>query len=222
MPPVSRDPLLRVVRRRALPLNHERACVVGLDNFAWKRGQRHGTLLCDLEQRRITDLLPDREAKTAEAWLAVYLEITIVSSDHGHGTATANAAPQVVQVAEHWHLMGNASSAFLEAIWRSMRAILLGSTKISPALPSGEERIPYDGLFRRQDSSQIAKGLAGEGVSIKKTTEAACAHCVGRGDPLDVSCARETRALRATIHSIERPRNCAPPFERALRCTFPS
>jgi hypothetical protein len=39
-------------------------------DFAWMRGQRYGTVLCDLERRHIVDLLPNREAGTVEGWLA--------------------------------------------------------------------------------------------------------------------------------------------------------
>jgi hypothetical protein len=96
--PVSRDTLLRVVRRRASPTGAGPVTVIGIDDFAWKRGQRYGTLVCDLEQRRIVDLLPDREPATIEAWLEAHPEITVVSRDRGggYGQATAKAAPQAV------------------------------------------------------------------------------------------------------------------------------
>jgi transposase len=84
MLPVSRDTLLRVVRRRAMELTTD-VRVLGIDDFAWKGGQRYGTVLCDLERRRIIDLLPDREAGTVEAWLASHPNIAIVSRDRGAG-----------------------------------------------------------------------------------------------------------------------------------------
>jgi Transposase len=60
--------LLRVVRRRAHvpaePLN-----VIGIDDWAWRRNHRYGTIVCDLERRRPVKLLPDREPATAIAWL---------------------------------------------------------------------------------------------------------------------------------------------------------
>ena len=173
MLPVSRDTLLRVLRRRAqAPGGPVR--VLGVDDFAWKRGQRYGTVVCDLERRRIIDLLPDREPATVEAWLAAHSEIAVVSRDRGagYGRAASRGAPQAIQVADRWHLMENASAAFLDAVRRSMRAIrqVLGATLIDPAVLTCAERIQYDGFERRQDSSQAIKALAASGKSIKEIT----------------------------------------------------
>jgi transposase len=173
MLPVSRDTLLRVLRRRAL-VGAGSVQVVGIDDFAWKRGQRYGTVVCDLERHCIIDLLPDREPATVAGWLADHPEITVVSRDRGagYGQAASKGAPQAVQVADRWHLMENASAAFLEAVRRSMKAIrqVLGSTVIDPALLTCAERIQYEGFLRRQDDSQRIKALAEAGESIKQIT----------------------------------------------------
>jgi Transposase len=63
MVPVGRDDLLRVVRRRAPLRRPEPVSVLGIDELAWKRGHRSGTVLCDLERRRIVGLLPDRDGE---------------------------------------------------------------------------------------------------------------------------------------------------------------
>jgi transposase len=85
---VSNDTLLRMVRRRCAaefaPLK-----VVCIDDWAWKRNHRYGTLLCDLERRRTIALLPDREPASAQAWLARQPQICIVARDRGGGYAVA-------------------------------------------------------------------------------------------------------------------------------------
>jgi transposase len=78
MLPVSKDTLLRVVRRHA-PRDRSPLCIIGIDDWAWKRRQRYGSIICDLERRRIVDLLPDREPGTVEAWLSCHPEITVIS-----------------------------------------------------------------------------------------------------------------------------------------------
>jgi transposase len=114
MLPVSKDTLLRAVRRHAVG-NSAPLHVIGIDDWAWKRGQRYGSIICDLERRRVVDLLPDREPATVEAWLSRHPEITVISRDRGggYGQAATRAAPQAVQVADRWHLMENACRAVL-------------------------------------------------------------------------------------------------------------
>ena len=124
MLPVSNDTLLRVVRRRARvptePLN-----VIGIDDWAWRRNHRYGTIVCDLERLRPVTLLPDREPATAAAWLERHREITVVARDRGggYGQAVSRTLPHVTQIADRWHLMENASRAFLDAVRKTMREI---------------------------------------------------------------------------------------------------
>lgn len=117
-------------------------------------------------------MLPDREAGTVEAWLSAHPDVTIIARDRGagYGPAAARAAPQVMQVADRWHQMENASAAFLEVVRRSMRAIrqALGSTAINPALLSCAERLQYDGYLRREEAHGAIRALAGTGIPIKE------------------------------------------------------
>ena len=115
MLPVGKDALLRVVRRQGAP-RLVPPTVVGIDDWAWRRNQRYGTIICDLERRRTIALLPDREPATARAWLADQPQIAVVARDRGGGYALAAAAalPKATQVADRWHLMENASRAFLD------------------------------------------------------------------------------------------------------------
>lgn len=84
MQPVSNDTLLRVVRQRAR-VPSEPLRVIGIDDFAWRRNHRYGTIVCDLERRRPVVLLPDREPATSEAWLKHQSNVHTVARDRGGG-----------------------------------------------------------------------------------------------------------------------------------------
>ncbi|PNG24182.1 ISL3 family transposase [Methylocella silvestris] len=171
MLPVSNDTLLRVVRKRGCPPIPP-PIVVGIDDWAWRRNQRYGTIICDLERRRPIRLLPDREPATAQAWLAGQPQIAIVSRDRGGGysLAAAKALPQATQVADRWHLMENASHAFLDAVRKSIRQIrtAIGAAIIDPDLLTAAERIQYEGYLRREDANAAILARAEKGASIKE------------------------------------------------------
>lgn len=69
--PVSGDTLLRMIRAAGFE-PPEAPRVVGIDDWAWRKGQRYGTIICDLERNRVLDLLPDRNADTVASWLERY------------------------------------------------------------------------------------------------------------------------------------------------------
>ncbi|GAA3099288.1 hypothetical protein GCM10010520_50920 [Rhizobium viscosum] len=171
MLPVSNDTLLRVIRRQGLPSSAPPA-VIGIDDWAWRRNHRYGTIVCDLERRRPVSLLPDREPATAEAWLRQNPQIQIVARDRGgaYGLAAARALPDAVQVADRWHLMENASRAFLEAVRKSMRQIrkTLGATRVDPKLLTAAERLQYEGYLRREQANVAIMALSKDGMTIKE------------------------------------------------------
>jgi len=94
--------------------------VVSLDDWAWRRGSRYGTIICDLERHRRLDVLPDRDAASAAAWLKRYPSIEIISRDRGgdYAEAARVGAPQAVQVADRFHLSQNLHEAIDQAIRR--------------------------------------------------------------------------------------------------------
>jgi transposase len=171
--PVSGDTLLRLVRRGAsFQLPSTPPTVIGIDDFAWKRGQRYGTVICDLVRRRIIDLLPDRQPATVEAWLARHPSVNFVARDRGagYGHAVARACPEATQVADRWHLIENASAAFLQAVRQSMRAIrrALAAGTVDPDLLTSAQRRQYEGFLRREAENAAIRHAAGAGMSIKE------------------------------------------------------
>lgn len=169
--PVSNDTLLRTVRRRGTPCVLP-PTVIGIDDWAWRRNQRYGTIVCDLERRKTIALLPDREPATAEAWLQGQQQIAIVARDRGggYGLAVSKALPRATQVADRWHLMENSSGAFRDAVRKSMRQIrsAIGAATINPELLTAAERLQYEGYLRREETNAAILELAGKGITIKE------------------------------------------------------
>jgi transposase len=81
--------------------------VLGIDDWSFRRGRKFGTILVDLTTHAIIDLLPDRKAETAAAWMCLHPEIEVVSRDRGEDYATAARAgvPQAIQCADRFHLV---------------------------------------------------------------------------------------------------------------------
>jgi transposase len=171
--PWSRDTMLRVLRRGD-PMAEAQppARVIGIDDFAWRRGHSYGSIVVDLERREVIDLLPDRQRDTVIAWLKANPQVEVICRDRGpgYGAAATEASPQARQVADRWHLFENASAAFLAAVRSEMprlRQALVPSGPIDPATLTRAERLQWDGAQVREALNQQIQALAGQGVPLK-------------------------------------------------------
>ncbi len=105
---LSGDAFLYLIRKEQLPAIEEPR-VIGLDDWALKRGKRYGTVICDLERRRPIELLESRKEKVVSDWLKAYPSVRVTSKDGSteYAKALSKGAPQAIQVTDRWHLFHN-------------------------------------------------------------------------------------------------------------------
>jgi transposase len=133
--PTSPDTLLRRVKDGDGDA-HPPPRFVGIDDWAWRKGQRYGTIVVDLERGRAIDLLPDREEATVRDWLAAHPGVELVSRDRAsaYAQAASAAAPQAIQVADRWHLLKNLREA-IERLFEREHAAIVAALKPTEATP---------------------------------------------------------------------------------------
>ncbi|MBN4094677.1 ISL3 family transposase [Methylobacterium sp. OT2] len=110
--PVSGDTLVRLVLAAPLPTQPEPR-IVGIDEWAWRRGRSYGTMVVDLERHTVLDLLPDRDAGSVAAWLRAHPGIEVIARDRADVFAKGARAGalQAQHVLDRFHLLRNLSVA---------------------------------------------------------------------------------------------------------------
>ena len=151
---VSNDTTLRHVKRGAPITCDKKFRVVGVDDWAWKKGQTYGTILVDLERRTVADLLPERSAQQVENWFKQHPGVEIISRDRFglYAKAAQRGAPQAQQVADRFHLLVNLQEAVEHELSRQRRLLFY----VDPSRPTPTANAPLPTRLPPQPNAERA------------------------------------------------------------------
>ena len=105
---------LQFIKKKDGPIIEKReATKVCIDDFALKKRYRYGTVMIDIETRKIVDMIDSREAADVTAWLKTFPNIKVVSRDGSasYAGAISEAHPEAIQVSDRFHLLKNLTDA---------------------------------------------------------------------------------------------------------------
>jgi transposase len=133
--------------------------VLGVDDFAFRRGRASGTILLDLERQRVIDVLPDRTQETCARWVQQHPQVQFISRDRGgdYAAGARAGAPQAVQIADRFHLLKNAGEALERGLTRHASVLRQAAQSLTPAdaVTRTTKRTPGDA--RRQQERRAAR-----------------------------------------------------------------
>ena len=174
---VSGDTLLRMIRRAPEP-HVSTPRVLGLDDWAKRKGRSYGTILVDLESHQPVDLLPEATSEAVATWLRAHPGVEIVSRDRDseYIKGVQEGAPDAIPVADRWHLMKNLRDAIERWLDGKRVCLQAAAEVVEDAVPAPQAAEPTadtaetrdavtPGYARRQERYDAVMRLYREGVS---------------------------------------------------------
>jgi transposase len=184
--------------------------VVGVDEWAWRRGHRYGTILVDLATHRVVDLLPERSAATVAAWLTQHPTITVVCRDRSdlYADGIRRGAPQAVQVVDRFHLVRNLREAVEAFLVTRRPALQAAAVRTAQVLASSVAPVPatlmYVGKRRCSHTRQQQREVEQQRRHAPWVTTYKAIHALSAQGISITAIARQLGISRPTVYSYLR------------------
>jgi transposase len=173
--PSNRMTILRMLRRIPTPIAPTPQ-MLGVDEWAYRRGHRYGTILVNLETGKPVDLLPDHQATTFAVWLKKHPGVQLISRDRAGDFARGATvgAPEAIQSADRFHVVRNLADMIervLQAHRPALKAIhLLTKNADQPSpllrhLRPNRERQKQQAQVKMQERYEEVQRLIKQGMS---------------------------------------------------------
>jgi transposase len=199
---------MTIIRRMmALPTEPvEHVVELGIDDFAFRRGRKFGSILVDMQSHKVIDLLPDRTKETAAAWISAHPEIDLVSRDRG-GDYAAGArvgAPQATQIADRFHLYKNLVEA-VELTLARCRAEIRKTASQSISQEERSEPLVIDTEFVSVENWKPAPDACSERERLNRRAERLDKYeqSVALGEQ-GLGCTEIARRIGLSVRTIQR------------------
>jgi transposase len=198
---ISPQTLIRLIRRHGVGAIIG-GSVLGIDDWSFAKRKRYGSLIVDLEEHRIVDVLPDRLAQTVSAWLKDHPDVEIVSRDRGENfiRGITEGAPNATQVADRWHLhhnLGEMLKRVVEQHLSSLRALIAEQWRDNPAATQLRSE-PQAQFYKAESADERAQRERDERYRLRYDT----VHGLARQGKSGREIAVLTGLSRNTIKSI--------------------
>lgn len=167
---VSRSTMVRLVRAIPDPPTST-VTVLGVDDFALKRGHHYGTVLIDCQTRQVIDMIAGRDAATLATWLTTHPGAQILCRDRSRSYAEGarTGAPDAVQVADRFHLWQNLATAVEHCVAVHKPCLTEPATPAEPPDQASETATPTGRMAqRRREHHAMVHDLLGRGYSHRQ------------------------------------------------------